>query len=799
MKVPVQWLNDYVSLAGISVKELDERLVMSGSNTETVHDLQGEITNVVVGHILSIEQHPDADKLVVCQVAIGNDQKVQIVTGAKNMKVGDYVPVALDGAVLANELHIKSGQLRGQLSEGMFCSLQELGFEDKVIPKAFSDGLLILDKAYPLGQSIFEAIDLNDQVIEFEITPNRPDCLSMIGMARETAATFNLPITLPDTSISNEIPSDKEAVVVVIEDPALCPRYACRVIENVVVRQSPQWLQSKLIKAGMRPINNIVDITNFVLLEYGQPIHAFDLDTLKGGRIVIRRAHQDEVIETLDNQKRTLSEDMLVIADGEKAVAIAGVMGGAQTEVSDTTTRLLIEVANFNKSSIRETSKRLGLRSEASSRYEKGVSPEIVADALNRVCHLIEQLQAGDVVNSLVDVYPNRQQIEQIVVRPERINQLLGTKLSAEDIQTFLLRIECTVVPVAAGLAVTPPAYRLDLLKEIDFVEEVARLFGYDNLEDTMPQDSAFGTYTAKQSMERMVRDNLTGQGLQEICTYSFQSPKVLDALNLASDDPWRQAVMIRNPLGEEFSMMRPTLYANMLAVISRNAKRQVENASIYEIGNTFKPKSFPVVDEPIETRQVGIAMMGEGIDFYQIKGAVEGLLSRLKINNARFVAKSDAPTFHPGRCASIWIGDTYLGLMGEIHPEVAKNYDLVKRVYLAEIDYNLLFELGTVDYLFTSLPKFPAAMRDIAVTVNTDITNDQVLEMIQSNGGEFLASVDLFDVYQGSQIEAGKKSMAYALSFRAADRTLVEEDISGAFNAILESLKEKLQAQLRA
>jgi len=798
MKVPVQWLKDYVSLVDIDISTLEERLVMSGSNSETVHILNKGIEKVVVGHILSIEQHPDAQKLVVCQVAIGSEAPIQIVTGAKNMQVGDYIPVALDGAVLAGNLEIKNGELRGQLSQGMFCSLQELGFDDKVIPKAFLEGLLILDKPYPLGMDVFEAIHLDDAVIEFEITPNRPDCLSMLGMAREVAATFDLPIMLPDTSIVHTQGSIDQEASVVVEDSTLCPRYACRVVKNVTVKPSPQWLQSKLIKAGMRPINNIVDVTNYVLLEYGQPIHAFDLERLVDRKIVVRHALPGEKMKTLDDQERDLTPDMLVIADGARAVAIAGIMGGQDTEVSAHTKELLIEVANFNKSSIRESSKKLGLRSEASSRYEKGISPEVVEDALNRVCHLIEKLGAGEIIDGVIDVYPNKFIQPAIIVRPDRINQLLGTKLSIEEIQSLLLRIECTVVPKSNGLSVTPPPYRLDLLKEIDFVEEVARLYGYDKLEETMPLDASFGSYTPVQMMERMVRENLTGQGLNEICTYSFVSPKILDTLNYSQEDPIRQSVLIRNPLGEEYSMMRPNLYSNLLQVISRNTKRQVETVMVYEIGSVFKPRTYPIVDEPLELRKIGMGMIGDSIDFFTLKGAVLSLLNRLKIKSTKFVVSEAHASFHPGRTAEIWSDNHYIGVIGEVHPAVQERYDLTKRTYVAELDFECLASLATVDYIFEPLPKFPAATRDIAITVDRVIENGVIEALIAEHGGTLLETVRLFDVYQGSQIEEGKKSMAYALTFRAVDRTLVEADIQGTFNLILEALQSKLNAQLR-
>ncbi|MCK8058710.1 MULTISPECIES: phenylalanine--tRNA ligase subunit beta [unclassified Fusibacter] len=809
MLVPVKWLNEYVDISTIDIKLLEDRLVMTGSNTEGVADLKANASSVVVGHITSIVQHPNADKLVVCQVDIGADAPIQIVTGAKNMVTGDYVPVALHGAVLADGLVIKKGKLRGEASEGMFCSLQELGFDDKVIPKEFADGLLILDKPYPLGQGIFEAIGLDDHVIEFEITPNRPDCLSMIGMAREAAASFGLGFKAPDTTIKSEVENIKDYAKISVLAADKCPRYACRVVKDVTVASSPQWLQSKLIKAGMRPINNIVDITNYVLLEYGQPIHAFDLDNLSGREIIVRNANDGEVLTTLDDQERKLDESMLVIADGEKAVAIAGVMGGGNSEVSPETKTLLIEVANFNKSSIRETSKKIGLRTEASARFEKGVSPELVIDALNRVCNLIELLGAGQIVGGILDEYPVKQVIKPVVVRPARINKVLGTDLTALEIIEILETLGCGIETNSGSnmniigssfneISVKPPYYRMDLVSEIDFVEEVGRIFGYDKINSTLPNDHAIGQLTQRQSAEQKVRSALTGAGLSEICTYSFISPKTLDLLNIDSDSEIRKTVMIRNPLGEEFSMMRPTLMANMLQVMSRNIKRQADEVKLYEVGNVFLPKEYPVTGEPIEKRKVIVGVAGEHEDFFTLKGAVETLLSRIKVSGVTYSTEKNESTFHPGRCANILLNNEVIGIMGEVHPAVQDAYEVSKRLYLAEFDFDAVVAASESDKLFTALPKFPTATRDIAITISKEVLNQEVLDVILKHGGDLLESVKLFDVYEGEQIEAGKKSMAYALSFRAADRTLVEEDITGSFEKIRIALEETLKAEIR-
>jgi len=798
MLVPVKWLSEYVDIKDIDVKVLEDKLIMSGSNTETVEETLPNVKNIVVGKILKIEQHPDADKLKVLEVDLG-DETVQIVTGATNVVEQAYLPVCKVNSVLADKTKIKKGKLRGVESFGMLCSFQELGFENSVIPKKFIDGVWLLPKEYPLGTPIGEIEDLKDAVIEFEITPNRPDCLSILGMARETAATLDIQIDYPDETITNESGDVNDYISIEIEDENLCPRYSGRVITDVKIEPSPLWMQTRLMKAGMKPISNIVDITNYVLLEYGQPIHAFDLDTIKEKKIVVRPAHKGEKLVTLDDQERELTEEMLVIADPSGAIALAGVMGGAETEVSDKTTTLLIEVANFNKKSIRKTSRELMLRSEASSRFEKGVSEDLVIAATNRVCHLIEKLGAGKVVGGIVDVYPKKRIVEPVTVRASKVNGLLGLDLTLEAIKTLLNRLEIEVTIDGENLVCTPPYQRLDLLKEVDFIEEVARLYGYDVIPSTLFRGNEWGALTNGQNIKKLTRETLVATGLNEITTYSFVSPKSLDLINISENSILRNAVKLMNPLGEEYSMMRTTLLPNLLEVLGRNFKRSVKEASAFEVGNLFFPKQQPIVELPIEKQSLVMGMYGEGNDFFTIKGVVEELFESLGVSGYKYEAETQHGTYHPGRCANIVFGENHiLGTLGEIHPKVLDNYDIEVPVLTAEIDFNMLIQITAIDKKYQGVPRYPASTRDLAILVKDEVSNQMVLDIIHDKGGKLLESVEIFDVYKGSQIQDGYKSMAYALVFRAKDRTLVDEEVNKAMDKILKNLEEKLEAELR-
>jgi len=798
MLVPVNWLKNYVNIDDIDIKTLEDRLIMSGSNTEAVESTAGQIDRIVVGKCLSREQHPDADKLLVLGVDVGDEEPIQIVTAAQNVYPENYIPVALHKSLLHDGTKIKKGKLRGVVSNGMFCSLEEVGFEKKVIQKEYADGIYIIQGEPALGTDIKEVLDLNDHVIEFEITPNRPDCLSILGMAREASATFDKELTMPDTSIQTEVDDVNDYASIEIEDADLCPRFGGRVVKDVTIEDSPTWLQLAVMKAGMRPVNNIVDITNFVLLEYGQPIHAYDLETLEGKKLIARRAKAGEKITTLDEVERELTEDMLVIADGKEAVGLAGIMGGADTEIKKETKTILIEVANFFKSNIRKSSRDLGLRSEASSRFEKGVSPEYIPEVLDRVCHLIEKIGAGTVVKGMIDVYPAPKAVEEILVRPERVVGLLGVDLTTEEICAFLNKLQIKTEMKEGKIACLPPAFRLDLLEEIDFVEEVARLYGYDAIEATLPADAEWGAKTNGQTIEDVAKDALCSVGMNEILTYSFVSPSQYDKLRLPQDSLQRNAVKLINPLGEEYSTMRTTLNANMLEVLAKNYNRSVESAVAFEIGNLFIPREMPVVNIPIEKKQLCMGAYGADEDFFTLKGRLDEVLEILGIKGVEYHKESNHPTFHPGRCATLVWGNHILGTMGEVHPKVLENYDIEVKTFLADIDFNILLQLTRMDRIYAPLPKFPASTRDIALLVAKTVESGKIVATIEANGGDILESIKLFDVYEGKQIKEGHKSMAYALSFRSLEKTLTDEEVNVVYDKIQKALETEVDAELR-
>lgn len=792
MRVPVEWLKDYVDIKDIDNDLLVERLIMTGSNSEGVEIISDGLSGVVVGHILKISPHPDADKLCLCQIDVGTEE-LQIVTGATNMKVGDYVPVALHGAVLSGGLKIKRGKLRGEASNGMLCSLEELGVSKSAIPKAFEDGILIFDQAYPLGADVIQLLKLNHPIIEFEITPNRPDCLSMVGMAREVCATFDKSLIIPETLIDQDTDSNSP-INLIVDAPELCPRYLAKVVENVIIKPSPLWMQMRLISAGMRPVNNIVDITNYVMLELGQPIHAFDLDALGGKTIGVRRANDGETIKTLDDKERTLNDEMLVITDGTKPVAIAGVMGGAYTEVTKSTQNVLLEVAQFNKTSIRKTSKELGLRSEASSRFEKGVDEYLAPFAMARLCHLIESLGAGNVMPGISESYPSPRPVREISYTADFINNVIGSKMSQSEIEAILNKLNIRTID---GKAIIPE-YRMDLEKPIDLVEEVARIYGYDRIEMTLPKMNSWGAYTNGQLIEERAKHELFCQGVDEILTYSFVSPKDLDKIRTSQESLARHQVMLINPLGEEYSAMRSTLMPNVLEVLSRNFNRKIKGARLFEMGSVFLPKEMPITQQPIEKKMLTIGLYGENEDFYTLKGIVESVLNGLGVEGYFFEKESNHPTFHKGRCANVlWRGHV-VATLGELHPLVLENYNVSSRAYLADLDFNLLMQIAKDSKRFKAIPKFPAIERDLALLVADDTTSYAIEQVIVDAAGDLLESVKLFDLYKGPQIPDGQKSLAYALLFRKADRTLTDEEINPIFDQILKDLSLKLNAQLR-
>ncbi len=796
MKVSLNWLKDYVNI-NIDTNEFADKMTMSGSMVENVDVLGNDIKNVVVGHIESIKQHPDADKLVICQINVGNE-KLQIVTGATNISEGDYIPVAVHGAVLPGGVKIKKGKLRGEVSEGMLCSADELGIPKAVIPEKFKDGIWILDKDYPLGADVTEVLRLKDEVIEFEITSNRPDCLSVIGMARETAATLGENVNYPVIEVKEIEEKAENHISVEIEDVEGCTRYVARVIKNVKIASSPQWMQQRLISSGVRPINNIVDITNYVMLEYGQPLHAFDLSIIEGNKIVVKKAKEDEVFTTLDGVERKLQSSMTMIADTTKSLAIAGVMGGQESEVTENAKTILLESAHFNTNTTRQTSKKLALRTEASARYEKGVDPNIARIAADRACQLIVELGAGEVLEGAVDVYPNKVNPYSTTIRPEKINSLLGIALSNEEMINIFKRLEIGAKDLNDMIEVTAPTYRMDLVMEADFAEEVARIYGYDKIPPTMVKGNiAVGGKPERQIKQDAVRNILNSMGFNETLTYSFVSPKTLDMINISEDSIKRNVIKLLNPLGDETSVMRTSLLPNILEVAARNSNRKVEDFRAFEIGQIFIQKVEESKELPFEIPNLVIALYGKE-DFFTLKGVVEAVLDGLGIKEYEFVVEKNHPTYHPGRCANITVGDRVLGTIGELHPVVIENYDLNQRCYCGELDFSILEELINMERIYEPLPKYPAITRDFAVVVKDSVLVKEIEDIIKAQGGKLLESFKLFDVYQGNQIKEGFKSVAYTITYRNRERTLTDEEVNIAHNRILSEINEKLDGALR-
>ncbi len=822
MLVPVEWLNDYIDLKDIDTDTFCDRMIMSGSNLETCEHFCEGIENVVVGRIDKIEKHPDADKLVVCRLNVGKDEPVQIVTGAPNVFEGAYVPVALHKSRIPGPLHgqpkqeggvkITKGKLRGVESFGMLCSAEELGFEDKVVPVAHKDGIWILEEEYPLGMDFAEALGLKQAVVDFEITPNRPDCLAMVGMAREASATFQKPFSYPDTDLEEAGEKEsKDFVSVEIKNPESCKRYVARIVTDVKVAQSPWWLQKRLMYAGMRPINNIVDITNFVMLEYGQPIHAFDINQVKGGTIIVENAAEGETFVTLDNNERKLTGDMLLIKDAERGIAIAGVMGGLNSEIEDDTTTIIVESANFNGDSVRATSKKLGLRTEASSRFEKGIDPNLCEAAADRVCKLIELIGAGKVCKGSVDAYPAPETAKTIDIRASRINHVLGIELSREQMVDILEGLEISVSGSGNIMTVTPPTIRQDLLEEEDYIEEIARIYGYDKLPVTLPKGNNEAGRSYERTLRDTARDALCSMGLNEVQTYSFVSPKGVDQVRI-DEDSWERAfVRLINPLGEENSVMRTILTPNMMEVLARNYSRNIETVKAFEIGNTFMENIYNQDKLPDEQYSLCIGIYGKEEDFYSLKGVIVELLRILGIQELAFFAESEYGVYHPGRCARIAVPSLRgadedgaaeydeLGIMGEIHPDVAENYGLDGlRIYCCELMFDSVIRHADTEMAYTPLPKYPSTSRDIALLVDEDMEVGKIEAVIRKEGKKILEGVKLFDVYRGKQVEEGKKSVAFALTYRDKDKTLTDEEVAEVHGKVLDALKEKLNAVLR-
>ncbi|MCR1876631.1 MULTISPECIES: phenylalanine--tRNA ligase subunit beta [Paraclostridium] len=795
MLVPLKWLRDYVDIDR-ETQEFADMMTMTGSKVEKVEFFGKETNGVEVCKILEIEQHPDADRLKVTKVEVADGQILQIVTNATNINVGDYVPVARIGAVLPGDFKIKKGKLRGVLSEGMFCGAEELTIPSQYVEEHKKDGIYILDHqdSFELGMDVREALGINDALIEFEITSNRPDCRSIIGIAREAAVTLGKELKYPQITVNG---SDEEMKFEIDVQTELCKRYCGKVIKDVKVGPSPYWMQRRLIEAGMRPINNIVDITNYVMLELGQPLHAFDLEDIKYNKMIVKLAQEGEKFTTLDGAQRTLTSDMLVIGNQDKTLDLAGIMGGENSEVKDNTTSIFLEGASFAKENIRATSKKLGLRTEASSRFEKGIDVNLTEAAVNRACQLIEELGCGTVLNGMLDYYPKKEEVQKITANPERINKLLGVNVPMDQFINILERLEfkCNLIS-SDKLELEVPSFRLDICEDADILEEVARIYGYENIPSaTLEGNATAGVKTNKQKFMDNVKSNSIAVGLNEILTYSFVSPRGVDKLNLAEDDERREFVKIINPLGEETSVMRTTLIPNMLDVISTNLSHKVEEVYAFECGNTFRPQE----GLPVETKKLSIGMYGKEVDFFSIKGAVETILTNVGFDGYEVEPETKNLTFHPGRCAKLVYNNICIGTFGELHPDVLENYDLNQRVYVAEIDIDLVFENLNNSKVYNPLPKYPATTRDIALLVKDEVFVKQIEDIIKANGSDILESYQLFDVYKGAQIEEGHKSIAYSITYRSKDKTLTDEDVAKVHDKIVSELSEKLNANLRS
>ena len=795
MLVPLKWLRDYVDI-DIDTQEFADMMTMTGSKVEKVDFFGKETNGVEVCKILEIEQHPDADRLKVTKVEVANGEILQIVTNATNIKVGDYVPVARIGAVLPGDFKIKKGKLRGVLSEGMFCGAEELTIPSAFVEDHKKDGIYILDHqdSFELGMDVRDVLGINDALIEFEITSNRPDCRSIIGIAREAAVTLGKELKYPEIKVQA---CDEEMSFEIDIQTDLCKRYCGRVVKDVKVGPSPYWMQRKLIEAGMRPISNIVDITNYVMLELGQPLHAFDLDDIKYNKMTVKMAEEGEKFTTLDGVERTLTSDMLVIGNQDKTLDLAGIMGGENSEIKDTTTSIFIEGASFAKENIRATSKKLGLRTEASSRFEKGIDINLAEEAVNRACQLIEELGCGTVLNGMLDYYPQKEEVQKVTVNPVRINKLLGVNVPMDQFINILesLEFKCNLVS-SEVLELEVPTFRLDITEDADILEEIARIYGYDNIPSASLEGNATaGVKTDKQKFIDNVKSNSIACGLNEILTYSFVSPRGVDKINLPANDEKRNFVKIMNPLGEETSVMRTTLIPNMLDVISTNISHKVEEVSAFECGNTFIPQE----GLPIETKKYCVGMYGKEVDFFVLKGVIESVLNNVGLKGYEIEPETTNLTFHPGRCAKIVYNNIYIGTFGELHPDVIDNYNLGQRVYVAEINIDTVFENLNLTKSYNPLPKYPSTSRDIALIVKDEVFVKQIEDIIKANGEDLVESYKLFDVYKGAQIEEGHKSIAYSITYRSKDKTLTDEDVAKVHEKILSELSEKLNANLRS
>ena len=805
MNTSLSWIKAYVPELDVTAQQYTDAMTLSGTKVEGFERLDADLDKIVIGQIDKIEKHPDADKLIICQVDIG-EKTIQIVTGAPNVKEGDKVPVVLDGGRVAGGhdgkktpggIKIKKGKLRGIESDGMMCSIEELGSTRDMYPEAPEYGIYIFPEDAVVGESAIKALGLDDVVFEYEITSNRVDCYSVIGIAREVAATFGKKFVPPVVKETGNDENANDYVTVEVADKDLCPRYCARVVKNIKIAPSPKWMQRRLASNGIRPINNIVDITNYVMEEYGQPMHAYDYDTLAGHKIVVRRAENGEKFTTLDGQERTMDDSVLMICDGEKAVGIAGIMGGENSMITDNVKTMMFEAACFDGTNIRLSAKKIGLRTDASGKFEKGLDPNNAQAAINRACQLIEELGAGEVVGGMADVYSKRKEPVRVKFEPERINALLGTNLSSEQMLDYLANVELAYDEESNEIIA--PTFRHDIFRTADIAEEVARFYGYDNIPTTLPKGEATtGKLQFHHRVENVAKDIAEFCGFSQGMNYSFESPKVFDKLLLPEDSPLRQTVTISNPLGEDFSIMRTTSLNGMLTSLSTNYNRRNKDVRLYELGNIYLPKSVPVTELPDERMQFTLGMYGEG-DFFTMKGVVEEFFYKVGMTKkAEYDPKSGRPYLHPGRQANIVYDGKVIGYLGEVHPIVAANYNIKDRVYVAVIDMPSIMDETTFDRKYEGIAKFPAATRDISMVVPKEILAGDIEKVFDSKGGAYLESYTLFDIYEGAQIKPGYKSIAYSLTFRAKDKNLEEADLSGAMNRIVKAL-EAMKIELRA
>ncbi|MCH5266790.1 MAG: phenylalanine--tRNA ligase subunit beta [Lachnospiraceae bacterium] len=806
MDTSLSWIKAYVPDLECTAQEYTDAMTLSGTKVEGFVEFDKLLDKIIVAKINTIEKHPDADKLIVCQVQIDEEgTEVQIVTGAPNVKVGDKIPVVLDGGHVAsshkdgeseNGFKIKKGKLRGVDSFGMMCSIEELGSNTDMYPDAAKDGIYILSdnpeyKDAPIGSDAVELLGLHDVTFEYEVTSNRVDCFGVLGIAREAAATFGKKFVPPVVTETGNEENVEDYISVEVESPELCPRYTARVVKNIKLAPSPEWMQRRLASVGIRPINNIVDITNYVMEEYAQPMHAYDLDTIEEHKIIVRKAKNGEPFKTLDGQERELDDTMLMICDGKKPIGLAGIMGGENSMITDDVKTMLFEAATFDGTNIRLSGKKLGMRTDAQAKFEKGLDPNTAMEAMNRACQLVEELGAGEVVGGAIDVYPVKKEPIRIAYNPDKINALLGTDIPEEDMIRYFETIDLPVDREKREVIV--PTWRQDLERMADLAEEVARFYGYDNIPMTLPSGAATsGGLSEKLQHESMVREVVESYGFNEGMTFSFESPKIYDKLNLPEDDVLRQSIQINNPLGEDYSVMRTSALGGMLTSLATNYNRRNKEVRLYELANVYLPKQLPLTELPDERMQLTLGMYGDA-DFFDMKGVLQAVFMRMGLKKtAKYDPKAGKSFLHPGRQAVVSYDGTEVAYLGEVHPAVQKNFGIGAKTYLAVIDMQVVSELADFSVKYEGVAKFPAVTRDISLTMSKSVLAGEVEEIIRVRGGKLLESCELFDIYEGQQLTQGSKSLAYKIVFRAADRTLTEEEVSKCMDKIIHGLGEK-------